>query len=65
MENKNIFYIPEKNERICAHDYDSTSTQMQFLKDSLENSVSLMNGMSLNVTSLNNLFNLFLIYKLY
>lgn len=51
MENKNIFYIPEKNERICVHDYDSTCTQMQFLKDSLENSVSLMNGMSLNVTS--------------
>jgi hypothetical protein len=52
MDNKNIFYIPERNERMCPDDYDSRSTQMQFFKDSLENSVSLMNGMSLNVRSL-------------
>jgi hypothetical protein len=47
--NKNIFYIPEQNEKMCTDDYDSTSTQMQFFKDSLENSVNIMNGISLNV----------------
>jgi hypothetical protein len=50
MENKNIFYIPERNEKMSAEDYDNHSTHMQFFKDSLENSVSIMNGMSLNVS---------------
>ena len=50
MESKNLFFIPDKNDR--SIDYGNGSTHMQMFKDSLENSVSLNNCLSLNVNLL-------------
>jgi hypothetical protein len=49
MEQKAIFLINDRTTSI-EENYDNSSINMQILKDSLENSVNLMNCISLNVT---------------